>query len=123
MVLSPFIPVTLPDYLKDASLAVSGPGPTSSSVWVSLGFDVADGDLLSGIMNCGIDQRDMRNSRRQKLNDYSLFNDFESADAFRSFSDRRVQEHAPFYVYRLSVLLEKEGCLSPADFLRELGIQ
>jgi len=33
------------------------------------------------------------------LNEWHLFDHVEQADEFRSFTNRRVKEHSPFYVY------------------------
>ena len=71
--------------------------------WTFLGFDVADGSLLSGLTNCGYRDEDFAETSREKwtrnLNRYHLFDDRVPADRFRAFSDERIPEHAPFLVY------------------------
>lgn len=72
--------------------------------WVFLGYDVADRSLLSGLSNCGYTKEELPQfaaSFGRNLNDYHLFDSLEVAMAFKALSDRRVKEHAPFYVYGL----------------------
>jgi len=76
----------------------------TSPAWTMLGFDVADGSLLSGLMNCGYstDEVDALRARwAPRLNERHLFGSIEDALAFRKVTDRRVPEHAPFFVYGL----------------------
>jgi hypothetical protein len=71
--------------------------------WKFLGYDISDGWLLSGLMNCGYTPPDDIESLRKKwsmhLNEYHLFEDFDIAREFRDHTDVRVKEHAPFSVY------------------------
>lgn len=78
-------------------------GDAAPSEWLTVGFDVADADFISGLMNCGYNEKEREELRRwaKELNDYGLLADFEAADDFRRMTDRRVPEHAPFFVYRL----------------------
>ena len=74
--------------------------------WLLLGYDVADEGLLSGLSNCGYDPvydglESIRARWGPHLNVFHLFNDHSEAYEFKQFSDRRVEEHAPFYVYGL----------------------
>lgn len=81
--------------------------PKPSSEWRSLGFDVADGEFTSGLSNCGYRRGEVEALRRtwaRDLNEHHLFTDVERALAFRDLSDRRVPEHAPFFVYALSLV-------------------
>lgn len=69
-----------------------------------LGFDIADDGFLSGLMNCGYDEEEQLSVRAEwadALNEHHLFADWDVADRFRAFSDRRVPEHRPFGVYSL----------------------
>ncbi len=72
--------------------------------WEFLGYDVADYFLLSGLMNCGYTDEDMVELRERfsdKLNEHHLFTDIATAEEFMLLTDKRVPEHAPFYVYGL----------------------
>ena len=71
--------------------------------WAFLGFDVADGDI-SGLCNCGYSPDEVVSLRpiwRPRLNEHGLFRDLDDALAFRKLTDKRVPEHAPFFVYGL----------------------
>jgi hypothetical protein len=77
--------------------------------WEFLGFDVSDSGLLSGLSNCGYDASEMAGMRLkwgQSLNQFHLFDDLTTAITFRDFTDARVPEHAPFYVYGLWKIAE-----------------
>lgn len=78
--------------------------PTINEEWKLLGFDVADAGLTSGLANCGYQQTEiagLRASWVSDLNEHHLFMDVKKALAFRDLTDRRVLEHAPFFVYAL----------------------
>jgi hypothetical protein len=78
--------------------------PTASDDWSFLGFDVADAGFISGLTNCGYGagERDgLRATWRQALNVHHLFSGLDEAFAFKAVADRRVLEHAPFFVYSL----------------------
>ena len=69
-----------------------------------IGYDVADSALISGLFNCGFDDLEKTlaaNDFSSFLNEFGLFNSIEKAEKFRSYSDKRVREHAPFYVYAI----------------------
>ncbi|MCC7086757.1 MAG: hypothetical protein IT427_17285 [Pirellulales bacterium] len=76
--------------------------------WMFLGFDiVADQSLLSGLMNCGYDDTERAHAAKQwhnELNDHHLFRTLDKAIEFRTWSDRRVIEHAPFSVVGIYVV-------------------
>jgi hypothetical protein len=80
-----------------------------SPSWPFLGFDVGSGGLLSGLMNCGYED-DERTAMTElwgpRLNEHHLFEDAESAFVFRHVTNRRVPEHAPFFVYGLWLIRE-----------------
>lgn len=78
--------------------------PVIDARWKRLGFDVADAGFTSALSNCSApeDEREsLRASWASALNEHHLFTDVEKAFAFRRFSDDRVPEHAPFFVYAL----------------------
>jgi hypothetical protein len=83
------------------------PHPTPSTRqegWTFLGYDVSDRWLLSGLSNCGFlppqdDVPALREQWGKKLNAYHLFDELEHAAAFREFSNRRVVEHSPFFIF------------------------
>jgi hypothetical protein len=86
--------------------AVADP-PAPGPLWSSLGYDVADlGGGISGLMNVRLppEREDMESLRARwspKLNESHLFNEVDDARDFKDFSNRRVPEHAPFFVYRI----------------------
>ena len=73
--------------------------------WTAVGFDVADAGFVSGLMNCGYTEheRSELSAWTKDLNEFGLFEDVQRAVDFRSMSENRVPEHAPFFVYRLLV--------------------
>jgi hypothetical protein len=78
--------------------------PAASSTWALLGFDVADGSLLSGLMNCGYAADEVSALRARwepRLNDRHLFSSIGDALEFREVADARMPEHAPFFAYGL----------------------
>ncbi len=105
-------PVSLPEHL-----CINLEVPRNWDFWdarMTLGMDVADGDLLSALTNCGFPDvytpLERERDRKQwyaRLNQFSLFDDFEAADEFRRFSDSRIPEHAPFYVFQTDVIPDK----------------
>ncbi len=68
-----------------------------------LGYDVADEWQTSGLMNCGYLPEEIEELQKfaPKLNEHHLFAFVDDAISFKSVSDVRVPEHAPFYVYGL----------------------
>jgi len=71
---------------------------------VLLGYDVADAGPISGLANCGYTEeeaRDLRPVWAQALNSFGLLETVEEAIRFREVCDRRVREHAPFWIYAL----------------------
>jgi hypothetical protein len=74
--------------------------------WKVAGHDVADGSLLSGLMNCGYSQPERQTLRpvwAAKVNRAGLFDSADDAFAFRAATDSRVPEHAPFFVFAIRV--------------------
>jgi hypothetical protein len=77
--------------------------------WQRLGFDVADGSLLSGLTNCGYQMEEAPALRAQwgpRLNQSHLFDTVDDALQFGSLTDARVPAHAPFRVYGLYLVDE-----------------
>jgi hypothetical protein len=90
----------------DRAEAPGGPGevPADITRWPSLGFDVADGSLVSGLVNCGYEPAKREVLAEQFgpwLNSSGLLKTAESAFEFRDVADARVAEHAPFMVFEL----------------------
>lgn len=82
--------------------------------WRLLGYDVSDSFFLSGLSNCGFgletqNVQFLRNQWGPFLNRYHLFDDFGQAILFKEFSNQRVREHAPFFVYGIWLIEESEG--------------
>jgi hypothetical protein len=80
-----------------------------SPEWLSLGFDVGDGGMLSGLMNCSYNAEERKGLVEEWgpwLNEAHLFADAEAAFEFRLLTNRRVAEHAPFFVYGLWLIRE-----------------
>lgn len=70
--------------------------------WTLMGYDIANGFLLSGLSNCGYGQGDIAVIRKEWLkhiNDRGLFNNVDVALRFRDQTNKRVNEHAPFFVF------------------------
>jgi len=81
-----------------------GLAPLREKGWKRLGYDVADRWLYSGLMNCGFSPSKKARLRARfasTLNEYGLFVSGEDAEEFRADCDKRVPEHAPFFVYGL----------------------
>lgn len=79
------------------------------SDWKFLGYDISDA-MLSGLSNCGfLDPSEMKESRKEwssHINDYHLFENLELAERFREYTNGRVPEHSPFFIYGLYVICE-----------------
>lgn len=79
--------------------------------WLFFGYDVADASLLSGLTNCGYTPQDRRAINVTEwvphLNEFHLFNSSERAMAFKTLTDMRVKEHAPFAVYGLYLVEQR----------------
>jgi hypothetical protein len=67
-----------------------------------LGFDVAAPDrssFLSGYEHTPEEMNDARMKWSAQLNDWGLLRNVESAIAFKEFSNAKMPENAPFYIY------------------------
>lgn len=72
--------------------------------WQLLGYDVADPALCSALSNCGYQPSEraaVSDVWAPRLNGAGLLPDLADARAFCKLSDRRVPEHAPFFVLAL----------------------
>jgi hypothetical protein len=88
-VLGPYVARTTPEHRDGA--------------WAFLGFDITDSGI-SGLSNCGYDdaERDgLATEWAHQLNRYHLFDSLEHAFEFRTMTNVRVPEHAPFFVIGL----------------------
>jgi hypothetical protein len=79
--------------------------PSVDRIWRLIGYDVSDESLLSGLMNTKYSDSTLNSEREsrwaQNLNIHHLFHDPAQALEFAKFSDERVPEHAPFFVFGL----------------------
>jgi hypothetical protein len=78
--------------------------PSRDPAWSFLGYDVTDGSFLSGLSNCGYTEEDRRQLAPEwppRLNSSHLFDNLDHAFEFRTLTDKRVPEHAPFFVIGL----------------------
>ena len=69
-----------------------------------LGYDVADGGYISGLSNCGYTEEEIRDLGpiwKGRINEFGLIGDLEHALEFKHYTEERVAEHAPFYVFGL----------------------
>lgn len=87
-------------------VSASGTRPALAlEAWARLGYDVANGDKNSALSGLGYTEDEEISSARLRwgkhVNDWGLLDDLESAAAFKEFSDKRVAEHAPFYLYEI----------------------
>ncbi len=88
--------------------------PTRDDDWTLLGFDVSDAGV-SGLMNCGFEEQERQDCVKRwgpHLNRHHLFAAIEDARQFRAFSDKRVAEHAPFFILALW-LVERVTVMAP----------
>ena len=79
--------------------------------WTFLGYDVVEGEfggVISGLTNCGYTKDEKKiiknNGWENDLNSYHLLNSIEVANEFRKFTNKRVSEHAPFYVFGIYLI-------------------
>jgi hypothetical protein len=72
--------------------------------WTRLGLDVADGSCVSSLTECSYPAEDHDALRAKwvgRLNSYHLFNDSSDAFEFAEYSNIRIPEHAPFFVFSI----------------------
>jgi hypothetical protein len=82
----------------------AGDVPADVAGWPTLGFDVADGSLVSGLVSCGYEPDERETLAEQfgpRLNASGLLRTPGAAFEFRDVADIRVPEHAPFMVFEL----------------------
>ena len=78
----------------------------NSGHWKSLGYDVADRFLTSSLF-CSRPGEDFALVERDwaaAIDEHHLFSDLDTAEGFRKLSDRRIPEHAPHFVYELTLV-------------------
>jgi len=86
------------------AMSAGGESRPKMEGWVSLGYDVCDETFTSGFTNCGYDERFVDEQRRtwsSCINEHHLIDDVDAACRFARFTDLRVPEHAPFFVFRV----------------------
>ncbi|WP_133511282.1 hypothetical protein [Candidatus Thiosymbion oneisti] len=88
--------------------------------WSFLGYDIADRYGLSGLTNCGFDPNienvgELRLRWAVHLNEHHLFDDIDRAVEFKDWSNIRVREHAPFFVYGIWLISAKTD-IAVADY-------
>jgi hypothetical protein len=73
--------------------------------WQHLGYDIADRYLVSGLSNCSYNAEDRAALKEwiTDINDFGLIENSNRAREFRILTDKRVPDHAPFFVYSLRV--------------------
>lgn len=74
--------------------------------WKFIGFDIAEESLISGLSNCGYradELQEVKSLFLDNLNEYGLFDDLQVAKEFCEYSNNRVSEHAPFFVFGMYV--------------------
>jgi hypothetical protein len=90
-----------PDANSREALARSGIDTelVAATNWQFLGFDVVDGNI-SGLSNCGFEEGELSGLKvwGSRINDHGLLSNLSDALLFRSLTDQRVPEHAPFQV-------------------------
>ena len=66
-----------------------------------LGYDIADFMLISGISNCSYEDNEKKlfEPHLPFINKYGLISDLDVAGSIRQMVDKRVPEHAPFYIF------------------------
>jgi|SRR5580658_2687505 hypothetical protein len=72
-----------------------------------LGYDVADHHFTSGLSGCSYTEEETRTLRPtwgRHLNRFHLFEQVDVAAQFKTLTDLRVREHAPFIVFGIYLL-------------------
>jgi hypothetical protein len=84
------------------------------TAWRLIGYDVVDGGYISGLSDCGYEEQERFRLAAEfaaYLNPHHLFSNLPKALEFRTLSDARVPEHAPFFVAGLWML--RDGGAKP----------
>jgi hypothetical protein len=87
--------------LSPGLLETISPLPSGAN---TLGFDVADANLLSGLSNCGYGADEMEQRRaewRHRIGDRGLIDGLADAVSFCSATNERVAGHRPFFVFAI----------------------
>ena len=80
--------------------------------WKTLGFDIADAGRTSGLSNCGYEPAEREAMAAQwgaALNEFGLVRDEATALALCDVTNKRVPEHAPFFVYEIAYHVASAG--------------
>lgn len=102
------IAITLQKELYRKEFSNWGIGEVDVS-WEFLGYDIADQGMLSGLSNCMYNEKEieiLKSVWSPDLNKHHLFKDIACAVKFRTLTELRVPEHAPFAVYGLYRILD-----------------
>ena len=94
------------DYVPTEAWAMEYRSETIDENLIFIGYDIANGGTLSGLSNCGYDDISLEYCREyylQHLNQHGLFESFEVASDFMSYTNQRTPADSPFYVYSLYV--------------------
>ncbi|HEX2621917.1 MAG TPA: hypothetical protein VHL11_17290 [Phototrophicaceae bacterium] len=97
---------------EELELMKYGPVPVNpaqiTADWKLLGYDIADGTLLSALTSMGGTTYQVEKNERfgSLLNQYHLFEDSGDADKFADWKDERAPLEGPFYVYGLYLIEE-----------------
>jgi hypothetical protein len=87
------------------TLSSRGTNPASiSSEWHHLGFDVADRDQTCVLSGCEYTPEEMAHARLHwgsHVNDSGLLDNLQAALGFKTYSDKRVPELGPYYLYEI----------------------
>lgn len=88
--------------------------PVRYDTWKFLGYDISDGNCISGLSNCGVDsmnedKQELISTWGPYLNTHHLFEDIDNAVSFKDFLNKRVKTHAPFFVFGLWLVEEIPG--------------
>lgn len=86
-----------------------------TATWQPLGYDVADGSLLSGLSNCGYlpaEVQRLRDAWAPHLNDVGLFSEPGTATRFGEVAKGRDKDTAAYYVFGIYVV-SKHRRISP----------
>jgi hypothetical protein len=92
-------------YLPE-KITINNKLPADQIAGFFLGYDIADDGLISALSNCGYSNDEIILARKAYapfLNKHGLIKDIKTAEKFRSYSETRVPDHAPFFVFGLYV--------------------
>lgn len=94
------------DYVPTEVWAMEYRSEPINKDFIFLGYDVANSSTLSGLSNCGYSNSSLEYCRENYLkyiNQHGLFESFEVAWDFLSYTNQRTPADSPFYIYSLCV--------------------